>query len=63
MKVEFEAMNRRPDFIAASVFYDRFEEEMLLLLYHPELVERCRVPPRLSGPEAEPSASAARPRA
>ena len=50
--VSFDAMQRRPDFIASSIFYDRFGEEMLLVLYHPELVKEYRVPPKQT--EAEP---------
>ena len=50
--VSFEAMQRRPDFIASSVFHDRFGEEMLLVLYHPELAEEYRVPSKET--EAEP---------
>ena len=42
----FEGMGRRPDFVASSVFHDRFGEEMLLVLYHPDLVEEYRVPPK-----------------
>ncbi len=54
--VSFDAMQRRPDFIASSVFQDRFGEEMLLVLYHPELVEKYRVPPKQA--EAEQTARA-----
>jgi hypothetical protein len=43
--VSFEAMQRRPDFIASAVFHERFGEDMLLVLYHPELVEKHRAPP------------------
>jgi hypothetical protein len=47
-------MGRRPDFVASSVFHDRFGEAMLLVLYHPDLVEEYRVPPKQSEAATEP---------
>ena len=55
-------MGRRPDFVASSVFHDRFGEEMLLVLYHPDLVEEYRVSPMQSEAAADPDAPADRPR-
>ncbi|WP_171469892.1 DUF4240 domain-containing protein [Frigoriglobus tundricola] len=40
--VEFEAMSRRPDFIAGSVFHERFGENIVSVLYHPEFVAKER---------------------
>lgn len=38
----FDAMNRRPDFIAGEVFHTRFGESIVLVLYHPELAAKER---------------------
>jgi hypothetical protein len=35
-------MDRRPDFIAGGVLHERYGENIVLVLYHPDLVERDR---------------------
>lgn len=43
----------RPDHITSKVFYERFGEEMLLVLYHPELAAKhATKPERESEPDA-----------
>ncbi len=52
-------MGRRPDFIAGNVFYERFGESIVLVLYHPELAARERQQ-SAEQRQAEPGAAADR---
>jgi hypothetical protein len=54
---EFDPLERtfvRPDFLASAVYHERFGEEMLLVLYHPEMVEKHRTVPKQKDDLAEP---------
>jgi Protein of unknown function (DUF4240) len=47
----------RPDYIVSSVFNERFGEEMVLVLYHPELVEKYRTTPKQQECQVESGAA------
>ena len=52
-----EAAFVRPDYVVSSVFNERFGEEMVLVLYHPELAEKYRTTPKQQECRAEPAAA------
>jgi hypothetical protein len=54
---QVEAAFVRPDYVVSSLFNERFGEEMVLVLYHPELVEKHRMPSSRQMGGAEPAAA------